>query len=806
MYNFALKHNPMKRIFWFFIFLISGCLQLFSQNDTYSRVLIEANHDNIKKITELGIPLEGYYYGNGFVSELPAHDLDKLIKNGYTYTVLIHDVKAHYVQQNEVFLKNPGLLKLKSTSCQQRPYQTPLGFSLGSMGGFLTYDEMLAHLDSMRAHYPQLITQKQAVDTFNTIENRPVYWLRISNNADVLQNKPKVLYTALTHAREPAGMHQLIFFMYYLLENYNSHPDITNLLNNFELYFIPCVNPDGFIYNVTTDPQGGGMWRKNRRNNGSGEYGIDLNRNYGYMWGFDNQGSSPDPADDTYRGTAAFSEPETRLVKAFCQKFPFKTAINYHTYSNLFINPYNYAENVSTPDSLTFKAFAEVLTADNRYATGRGFDILGYLANGDAIDWMYGDQVTKPKIMAFTAEVGSPAYGFWPPMNEIENLCKDNMLQNIMLAYLAGKYAQVNDLSSQIVSVHQGFFKYSIKNIGIDPSASFTVSVVPVSSNILSVGAPKTYASLAHLQTATDSIAYTLAAGIASGDTIIYLLSVNNGSYAKADTVFKIFGNNVTLFSDNASGMSHWVSSSWGLDTDHYNTAPSSIADSPYGNYSESDNTDITTAQSVDLNNAHYAEVSFMTRFNIAAGYDYVQFLITADNGLTWTPLCGKYSVISGNSFIEGQPAYEGIQNDWVQEKINISEFIGNNVKFRFNLVSDWYPWTKPDGFYFDDFNVRIIDTTVISAQPEFLQEINNLYIYPNPVKDILSVALGNTTKKTLTIKIYNALGQKIFEKKSDVTKVNINTSDWPEGLYLISVSGAGGTNSKKFIINKNTF
>ncbi len=211
MYNFAIKHNPMKRILWFFIFLISGCLQLFSQNDTYSRVLIEANHDNIKKIAELGIPLEGYYYGNGFVAELPAHDLDKLVKNGYTYTVLIHDVKAHYVQQNEAFLKNPGLLKVKSNSCQQRPYQTPLGFSLGSMGGFLTYDEMLAHLDSMRVHYPQLITQKQAVDTFNTIENRPVYWLRISNNADGLQNKPKVLYTALTHAREPAGMHQLIF-------------------------------------------------------------------------------------------------------------------------------------------------------------------------------------------------------------------------------------------------------------------------------------------------------------------------------------------------------------------------------------------------------------------------------------------------------------------------------------------------------------------------------------------------------------------------------------------------------------------
>ncbi|OPZ96444.1 MAG: Immune inhibitor A peptidase M6 [Bacteroidetes bacterium ADurb.Bin408] len=361
-------------------------------------------------------------------------------------------------------------------------------------------------------------------------------------------------------------------------------------------------------------------------------------------------------------------------------------------------------------------------------------------------------------------------------------------------------------MSSQIAGTHQVFFKYSIKNIGLDTAASFTVSVVPLSSNILSVGAPKLHNNLAHLQSANDSIAYTLNSGIVSGDTIIYLLCVNNGSYVKADTIYKIFGNNVTLFTDNASGMSHWISASWGTDSYHYYSAPSSIADSPFGNYSASDNTEITSAQSVNLDNAHYAEVSFMIRFNIAAGYDYVQFLITADNGITWTPLCGRYSVISGNNYIEGQPAYEGIQNDWVQEKINISEFIGNNVKFRFNLVSDWYPWTKPDGFYFDDFNVRIIDTTVISSQTEYLQDETLFGIYPNPVKDNLFVEFNGLALTKNVINIYNAIGQKVFCKESDVTKETINTSNWPEGFYFICVSRAAGTFSKKFIIDKKIF
>src|SRR6185503_2455375 len=103
-----------------------------------------------------------------------------------------------------------------------------------------------------------------------------------------------------------------------LLENYNTNPEVKYLIDNLEMYFVPVVNPDGYIYNETTNPNGGGMWRKNRRDNLDGEYGVDLNRNYGYNWGYDNNGSDPNTASDTYRGDTSFSEPETQNLKNFC--------------------------------------------------------------------------------------------------------------------------------------------------------------------------------------------------------------------------------------------------------------------------------------------------------------------------------------------------------------------------------------------------------------------------------------------------------------------------------------------------------
>ena len=103
--------------------------------------------------------------------------------------------------------------------------------------------------------------------------------------------------------------------LHYFLDSYGTDREITKLVNTTELWFVPVANPDG--YDFTFEPTASGCGARTcatttataRSRRGDG---VDLNRNYAYKWGYDNEGSSPDPASETYRGPAPDSEPETQ--------------------------------------------------------------------------------------------------------------------------------------------------------------------------------------------------------------------------------------------------------------------------------------------------------------------------------------------------------------------------------------------------------------------------------------------------------------------------------------------------------------
>ncbi|MBB1489712.1 hypothetical protein H4O21_24185, partial [Oceanospirillum sp. D5] len=136
-----------------------------------------------------------------------------------------------------------------------------------------------------------------------------VYYVRISDNPDIDEAaEPETLITGMIHAREVNSLMNIMYFMWYILENYDSDPFIKNIVDNQELYFVPIINPDGLRWNEVIAPNGGGLQRKNLRpgvaDNGSTSTsnnvrGIDLNRNFNYYWGFDNSGSSPTQSSNT---------------------------------------------------------------------------------------------------------------------------------------------------------------------------------------------------------------------------------------------------------------------------------------------------------------------------------------------------------------------------------------------------------------------------------------------------------------------------------------------------------------------------
>ena len=697
----------MKQFFSFFLVSMFS-VSVLAQQQAYSRLKIDMQGRELKELAKLGVDTEGMEYRPGLfvIGEYSEYEQEIIAGAGFPYEVLIEDVSAYYIQQNA------GMDKAAIEASWRRPdrnrkYQTPANFSLGSMGGYYTYDELLADLDAMHEQYPNLISEKAPIGNIYTIQWRPVYWLRISNNPSVIQDKPKVLYTALIHAREPISMQQMIYQMWYLLENYGTDPEVTYLVDHTEMYFVPCINPDGYIYNQQINPNGGGMHRKNMRQNGDGSTGVDLNRNFGYFWGHDNSGSSPNPSAATYRGTGPFSEPETQIVKYFAEQFDFDLALNNHTYSDLLIYPWGY-QNQLTPDGEIFSAFAELLTRENNYTYGTCYETLNYLSNGGSDDWFYGEQETKEKVYAFTPEAGSPSDGFWPAMSRIEEICAGHTWMNLKLAHLALSFAEIRPLAEKQTETHTFYFPFELKNLGLASPSSYTVSIEPISPLILSVGEPRIFEGMELLEAAVDSIQICLHPSTYAGLMYDFEVLLDNGTFIWRDTIRGYFGQAPVLLADEFENASLWNSSSWGLTGAVYVSPPHSMTDSPLGQYVNNGNTILNLNVPLDLTNHEISFVEFTARWDIESNYDFVQFQVSEDGGDTWVALPGMYTRSGSGNQDSGQPIYDGIQSDWVQEKISFEDFAGKEILIRFRLVSDGS--VTREGFFFDDFKIYAVE------------------------------------------------------------------------------------------------
>jgi len=268
-------------------------------------------------------------------------------------------------------------------------------------------------LQTYAATYPSICQLSVLADGWNGNE---VYCLKISDNVADDEDEPELLFNSQIHAREVMTPEITMDMIQILLTGYGTDPLATNLVNNYETWVIPIMNPDGVIYCWNSY----NMWRKNRRNNGS-SYGVDLNRNYPYAWG-SCSGSSGSPSDDTYRGPSAGSEPETQGVLDFLQQRHFIFNISYHSYSEIVIYPYG-CNGVYAPEhdiiSSVGAGLANTLVRDTgsgTYAPGTAWELL-YSVDGADTDYMY----HNCGVIPFVIEVNSSTQGFQPSYNTWRN-------------------------------------------------------------------------------------------------------------------------------------------------------------------------------------------------------------------------------------------------------------------------------------------------------------------------------------------------------------------------------------------------
>jgi len=697
---------------YFLILLLTLTFFISAYSQNYKHVKIYVNDkSDYAALQTAGLEIDHAFGGkdNSLSVYLSDEQFAKLQLTNFSYVVLIDDWFDYYSKQ-------PMLSEVEQSAIIQQSKESfgVEGFGYGSMGGFFTLAEINLRLDSMFALYPNIITQKFSIG--NSLEGRPIYVVKISDNPNVNENEPQVFYNSLIHAREPQAMMTVMYYMYYLLENYGTDPEVTYLVNNREIYFQPVVNPDGYEYNRTTNPNGGGMFRKNRKLNSDGSYGIDLNRNFGYQWGYNNSGSSNIPSSDTYRGLSAFSEPETQVMRNFVNSKSFKTTLNYHTYSNLLLYPWGY-ETIQTPDEAIFNEYSTDMVAYNGYENGQAPLVL-YDVNGSADDWMYGEQSTKPKIFAMTPEVGLT--GFWPTQAEIFPLAMENLMPNLYYTWVAGESIKLIN-----PSFSQQFFNPGdnvdliipqIRNKGLSDASNVALflssdnPLITITSGNINVGNIAARTTVNNSQNLSFSIGSTMPADV----NVKMLLTIStSGTPMFIDTLSFITGTPIMVFADTTNdplllwNVTYTPTSSpkWEATTTNYHSSPTSFTDSKNGEYTNNATVTMTLKNAINISANAHPRLSFWTKFDMESGYDYGQVEVSTNNGSSWSPLNGSYTTPGSGSFQPtGEPLYDGIQSTWVNEIMDLTNYNSSQVKLKFELKTDGS--LTEDGWFVDDISV----------------------------------------------------------------------------------------------------
>jgi len=315
-----------------------------------------------------------------------------------------------------------------------------------------------------------------------TWEGRGCHALKIANGTG--PGRPGIYFIGGVHAREWGSSDILINFVEQLLQAYQANKGITlgsskftaaqiqSILNTKDIYIFPQVNPDGRHYSMTVDPD----WRMNRRPAANAHptcLGVDINRNYDFLWDypvyFDPNApivNSKDPCspDYTYIGPAVFSEPETRNVVWMMDTFPnIRYFIDIHSYSEDILycwgddqnqivnqsmsfqnsafngkrgiaNDATYREYIDPTDQAAIVALATQMRDAIKGVRGRSYTVEQslslYPTAGTSDDYAFSrhrTDPTKPKIFAYTIEWGSPsnATPFHPRYTEMQRIIRE---------------------------------------------------------------------------------------------------------------------------------------------------------------------------------------------------------------------------------------------------------------------------------------------------------------------------------------------------------------------------------------------
>ena len=712
-------------------------------------------------------------------------------------------------------------------------------FGSGSMGGYWTLSEVKMKLDQLVA----ADTHDVVADSLDSLgvsrQGRTLWGLRLGRRVVGPDTRPVVFYNALTHAREPEGMQALFYFVDDLLAKYGTDPLATALLDQRVLYIVPVVNPDGYQINIDSYVASGGtsfgFWRKNARDNDlngtiNGQDGVDLNRNYGYLWGFNNAGSSGSFASEVYRGTAAFSEPETRAQRDILAALQPRTALSFHTYSDLYVHAWGTTA-AAPADSAAFFEWNDEMTRRTGYQSGPGPRVL-YEVNGDFDDWCYGDTSTKPRLFSWTPEIGNFNDGFYPAPSRITPLAAENLHACYTVAEIAGAALRVDRMTlptGAITANGGGPIAVRARNLGLAATgAGLTGTLTSLDPAVTVLSSTAGYPDLAPHQGGDGDAWYQIATAdtVTVGRLVRLLIEFTTpaGLYSRDTLEFPV-GVPTVVFAENCDGpLDRWNSvGGWAMvPGDAAHPAPY-VADSPpagaptYGLYVANSTARLTLVPPLDLSHGLHAYATLDSRWDIETGYDYLAFEASRD-GAAWTALGGNATAVGVAPFQPpGAAVLSGTHWNWSPQRIDLSAFTGAGagaVRLRFRIGSDG--GGQFDGLNFDGLSVTLYDPAAQDTARLAVTAGGALAFAlgapaPNPARERARFAFTLPRAGRARLEVLDPAGRRVRALADRALGPGRQSIEWDlrdgagravaPGLYLVRLSGESGALTRRFVV-----
>jgi len=769
----------MKR--FIVLFLILFCLQLEYAFSSFHLVRIFLNNEqDLIKLEKLSLDFESATKGKDFVDlVVNDYELTTLASSGLNFSVLFDDYEKYLSEQIQ-------------QENRKEPVE-PLSFKLGSMGGFYKLNEIYERFDELAKNYPYFI---QADTIGSSWEGRKIVSYAFGSNNT---KSDEVLITALHHSREPATVTTIVYFLNTIFDlAKEGNPEAEYLLQNRSIWVIPVLNPDGYYYNETRYPNGGGMWRKNRRPINSTDTGVDLNRNYGpyEFWDANNNGSSTNPKNETYRGPEPFSEPELQALRSFCFQHKFEMALNFHTYGGMLIYPYS-ALPSETPDSVWYRSFGMYIQPLTSYYFGTDVQTVGYATRGSSDDWFYTPDSTKGKVLAFSPEASYQFDGFWPKQNRIIQIAKENFPLILNFLWSAGANIRLIDNYYFFDTLRKvGYLSLEFQNLGIKPNGS--KDNVHIYSLLNEVSLDTTL-FLPSLQP-TEKYSITLSVPIPkpsflNGSSVNFVVSISQDNVLRNDTI------SLVLYAYEIVDLKqperwNFEGSQWGFEFDSTKEVYY-LCDSPYRNYADSLDNYLYSKGSYRLNFKN-AQLEIYSRWLIEPFYDYGLVEASTDYGNSWVSLRSYRSTIpSQNPYgkqKQGTFGFAGYFPYWNRQIFSLSQFLWKDVMFRLSLLSD--RGKNLPGWDIEGIQLRVFPPVDFE---NYAKIENNSVGIPIRMKNLFIDAKDLSNFKWDRVRIFDCLGRLLFE----ITDAELPSFDFeilPPGLYIFAFENPQRTIVKKAI------